>query len=78
MPERDIFSWLRFDEERKVVEICETSAKSAKEIARLTNQSESNTAEILDRLERCEAIVHTSEGWKTTELAIKVLNKYFR
>ena len=78
MTEREIFEWLRHDDERKCVEFCETTPKSAREISKWINKSIGETGQILERLERNKAIEHLAQGWKATELAIKVLNKYFR
>ena len=78
MPEREILHWLKVEDYKKAVEACEASPQSAEGIANLTNLDASRIGEILERLESDEVIVHTSEGWKPTELAIKVLNKYFR
>ena len=78
MSEREILSWLKYDDYRAIVETCETTPKSAKDIAKSIGKSISEVAEMLATLEDCKAIEYTEEGWKATELAIKVLNKYFR
>ena len=78
MSEGEILVWLKFDKYRKLVETCEITAKPAKEIARLINESVSETGDMLETLERHKAVEYREGGWKATELAIRVLNKYFR
>ena len=78
MPEKEILEWLKLEKYRRLIETCETTAMPAKEISKLISESASETGDMLETLERHGAVKHGEGGWKATELAIRVLNKYFR
>lgn len=75
MPEEmsgEFIDWLRLSQYRKTLEVCGRTAKSANEISRLTNTNPKDTAENLKFLERHKIIGYTPEGWKATEMGIKI------
>ena len=70
--------WLMRSQYRKVFEVCERTAKSADEISRLTNINQKDITEHLEFLERYNIIERTPEGWKITEMGMKMKRKMKR
>ena len=78
MSESSILGWLKIDDYLKVAIACETSPKSASEIARITNLSETRCAEVLKNLEDVHAVEYTGTGWKLADIGKRVIDKYFK
>lgn len=79
MSESDIYGWYRASEDyRKAIISIETTPKKASEIAERTRMTLDRVADILEALERSKAVIFEDDKWKATDIAIKVLNKYFR
>jgi hypothetical protein len=74
--ERYILESLEDDGCRKIFRACK-KPKSASQVNKETGISEGKCAEWLCILEQKKAVEYSEEGWKATELGLKVLKKYF-
>lgn len=63
---------------RVLIEACKDTAKSLEEIRKLTGFSIKSIKRLLEVLVLRGVVIQTTTGWKSTETAIKVLNKYFK
>ena len=78
MSESDIYGWFRADDDyAKVVKSIEITPKTSSEIAEHTGISIRRVASVLESLERSKAVVYQGDRWRSTDLAIKVLKKYY-
>ena len=78
MSESDILGWFKIPSHLEVVKALEKAPKSSKEIAKIANITETGCADVLDHLERSQAVEYVGNGWKLTEIGQRVLEKYFK
>ena len=78
MSENDIYRWFHVHTDyTEVIRSIETTSKTPLEIAEHTGIDIRRVADALEKLERSKAVVYQDGKWKATDLAIKVLMKYY-
>jgi transcription initiation factor IIE alpha subunit len=78
MSESDIYGWFQaHDDYIKVVKSIETTPKKSSEIAEHTGISIRRVASVLESLQRSKAVMYQDDRWRSTDLAITVLKKYY-